>query len=114
MKSFCSDCFIFSAPSTTYYVWIKAFTWKKEGLSSSRLSIQTDLGSPASPGISNISCLSNNMVSVEWGNVNREGEVCDYILRLEDEAQVLTFTVNGSRDSEYVQVSYYKGINSSY
>ena len=54
------------------------------------------------------------MVSVEWGNVNREGEVCDYILRFEDETQVHTIPVNGSRDSEYIQVSYYKGIYGSY
>ena len=45
------------------------------------------------------------MLSVEWTNVNREGEVCDYVLRLEDEAQVHTFPVNGSRDSEYIQVT---------
>ena len=54
------------------------------------------------------------MLSVQWGNVDREGEVCDYVLRLEDETQVHTFTVNGSRDSEYIQVSYYKGIYGSY
>ena len=37
------------APATVYYVWIKAFTWKAEGVSSSRLSIRTDVEEPGEP-----------------------------------------------------------------
>ena len=63
---------------------------------------------PEQPAITNISCLSSNTISAEWNNVNREGELCNYIFRLSDENNVNVIFVNGSRDSEYIQVSYDK------
>ena len=54
------------APSSLYYVWIKAFTWKNEGVSSSRLSIRTDVTRPSPPVISNISCHENRSITVSW------------------------------------------------
>ena len=68
------------APSSLYYVWIKAFTWKNEGLSSSKLSIRTDVTSPARPVISNISCHQNRSLTVSWTDCG--SSQCVYTLRL--------------------------------
>ena len=68
------------APSSLYYVWIKAFTWKNEGVSSSRLSIRTDVTRPSPPVISNISCHENRSITVSWTACSYSH--CVYTLRL--------------------------------
>ena len=67
-------------PASLYYVWIKAFTWKNEGVSSSKLSIRTDVTSPSPPVISNISCHENRSITVSWSACSYSH--CVYTLRL--------------------------------
>ena len=97
------------SPATQYYVWIKAFTWKTEGVSSSRLSIRTDVGLPREPSITNISCSIDNTITIQWDNTNKDG---DYLVRITEENTISLNTVtentirlNGSQDEDYIQVS---------
>ena len=76
------------SPFSTYYVWIRAFTWKHEGESSTKLSVRTDVSAPARPSISNISCSEDNMMRLqwtecEWFSEEREGRAqCVYTVRV--------------------------------
>lgn len=54
------------SPSSMYYVWIRAFTWKHEGDSSNKLSVRTDVRVPVTPSVTNVTCLRDNKVRVQW------------------------------------------------
>ena len=79
------------APSSMYYVWIRAFTWKHEGESSTKLSVRTDVTSPSMSSVTNISCLSDNSVNVQWTSCSwyqdtpSAGPHCVYHVKLSDE-----------------------------
>lgn len=58
--------FIFLGPFTEYKIWVKAYTWKNEGLQSDSVRYKTDVGGPLPPMITNLTCQSNNTLYVEW------------------------------------------------
>ena len=76
------------SPFSTYYVWIRAFTWKHEGESSTKLSVRTDVSAPIGTSITNISCSEDNRVRVQWSECewfreNMEGRAqCVYTVRV--------------------------------
>ena len=91
------------SPSSLYHVWIKAFTWKNEGLSSSKLSIRTDVRSPPVPEISNISCHSDNRIRVEWSpcTSSQSPARCVYTLRIVPASNpAITLTLNQTEEVE--------------
>lgn len=57
---------IFAGPFTEYKIWVKAYTWKNEGLQSDSVRYRTDVGGPSPPAITNLTCQSNNTLYVEW------------------------------------------------
>lgn len=58
--------FNFPGPFTEYKIWVKAYTWKNEGLQSDSVRYKTDVGGPLPPAITNLTCQSNNTLYVEW------------------------------------------------
>ena len=54
------------SPFSTYYVWIRAFTWKHEGESSTKLAVRTDVSAPLGTSVTNISCSEDNRLRVQW------------------------------------------------
>ena len=70
------------SPSSVYHVWIKAFTWKTEGESSSKLSIRTDVTSPEAPEVSSISCHPDRSITVDWRSCSLSPPHCVYTVRL--------------------------------
>ena len=54
------------APSTKYEIWIRAYTWKHEGVDSKRVILTTDISAPPPPDIVKISCQSDRALVIEW------------------------------------------------
>ena len=53
-------------PYTVYNVWLKAFTRLHEGSPSSPLQVVTDVSGPGRPAITNLTCVGDNSLHVEW------------------------------------------------
>lgn len=51
---------------TRYKIWVKAFTFKNEGLSSEPIEVLTDVSGPSAPLFRNVSCVNDVTLSLEW------------------------------------------------
>ena len=76
-------------PSSMYHVWIRAFTNKHEGESSTRLSVRTDVSSPMVSSVTNVTCHIDNSVTMEWTpctwNKDLPGVRCVYSIKMTNE-----------------------------
>ncbi|KAK6634358.1 hypothetical protein RUM43_011758 [Polyplax serrata] len=66
-------------PYTEYKIWVKAYTWKNEGLQSDSVRYRTDVGGPSAPTITNLTCQSNNTLFIEW----RRPKPADYYITVD-------------------------------
>ena len=53
-------------PFTKYKFWLKAFTWKNEGLPSLHFQMVTDVAGPSAPTITNLTCRDERSVFLQW------------------------------------------------
>jgi len=53
-------------PYTKYTIWVKAFTSKHEGNSSSTIKVLTDVSGPGRSLITNLTCPGDNTLYIEW------------------------------------------------
>lgn len=68
-------------PYTRYKLWLKAFTWKNEGRSSSPpLSATTDVFGPSEPHIVNLTCTDERSILVEWQRPRRVAHTLDFYI----------------------------------
>ncbi len=65
-KSVFLNFFCPSDPWTEYRIWLKAFTWKNEGLPSTQYPLLTDVIGPPSPLITNFTCTDDTTLFLEW------------------------------------------------
>ena len=68
------------SPFSTYYVWIRAFTWKHEGESSTKLVVRTDVSAPLGTSVTNISCSEDNRLRVQWAECQWFRQSCHELL----------------------------------
>ena len=65
---------------TRYKIWVKAFTFKNEGLSSDPIEVLTDVTGPGVPLFRNVSCLNDVTFSLEWAMPNDYDRSVDYFI----------------------------------
>ena len=65
---------------TRYKIWVKAFTFKNEGLSSDPIEVLTDVSGPGLPLFRNVSCLNDNALSLEWAMPIKYDRSVDYFV----------------------------------
>lgn len=53
-------------PFTDYRVIVKAFTTKNEGEPSDQIAQRTDVGGPSAPAIVNLTCHSQDSITIRW------------------------------------------------
>lgn len=56
----------FAEPFTDYRVIVKAFTTKNEGEPSDQIAQRTDVGGPSAPAIVNLTCHSQDSITIRW------------------------------------------------
>lgn len=55
-----------TGPYTDYRVIVKAFTTKNEGEPSDQIAQRTDVGGPSAPAIVNLTCHSQESITIRW------------------------------------------------
>ncbi|CAB4058090.1 PTPRG [Lepeophtheirus salmonis] len=53
-------------PYTNYKLWLKAFTWKNEGMPSESFEMLTDVQGPDFPIITNLTCKDETSIFIQW------------------------------------------------
>ena len=70
----------FPESHTRYKIWVKAFTFKNEGLSSDPIEVLTDVRGPGAPILRNVSCLNDVTFSIEWAMPKDYDRSVDYFV----------------------------------